>query len=146
MECAGTRESTSRNHANGSTPHRLQEAMKLRKTAAVLPPLSLPKKVQFPRGPNLSLGDALFPERIIQELAGSENSRFGSDVIKRRTQAALTEAPCQEVLPCNQQSQCEQAFSEGYGLGQENGRQRGTKRDRRHQIERVHLGERSFPG
>ena len=49
MEYAGTRESTSRNHANGSTPHRLQEAIKLRSTAAVLPPLSLPKKVQFPR-------------------------------------------------------------------------------------------------
>ena len=29
MECAGMRESTSRNQANGSTPHRLQEAMKL---------------------------------------------------------------------------------------------------------------------
>ena len=43
------RESTSRNQANGSTPHRLQEAMKLRNTAAVLPPLSLPKKVQLPR-------------------------------------------------------------------------------------------------
>jgi hypothetical protein len=43
------RESTSWNHANGSTPHRLQDAMKLRSTAAVLPPLSLPKKVQFPR-------------------------------------------------------------------------------------------------
>ena len=43
------RESTSRNQANGSTPHRLQEAMKLRNTAAVLPPPSLPKKVQLPR-------------------------------------------------------------------------------------------------
>ena len=43
------RESTSRNQANGSTPHRLQEAMKLRNTAAVLPPLSLPKNVQLPR-------------------------------------------------------------------------------------------------
>ena len=43
------RESTSRNQANGSTPHRLQEAMKLRSTAAVVPPLSLPKKVQLPR-------------------------------------------------------------------------------------------------
>lgn len=32
------RESTSLNQANGSTPHRLQEAMKLRNTAAVLPP------------------------------------------------------------------------------------------------------------
>lgn len=38
------RESTSRNQANGSTPHRLQEPMKLRNTAAVLPPPSLPKK------------------------------------------------------------------------------------------------------
>ena len=49
MECAGMRESTSRNQANGSTPQRLQEAMKLRNTAAVLPPVSLPKKVQLPR-------------------------------------------------------------------------------------------------
>jgi hypothetical protein len=38
------RESTSWNQANGSTPHRLQEAMKLRNIAAVLPPPSLPKK------------------------------------------------------------------------------------------------------
>ena len=36
MECAGMRESTSWNHANGSTPHRLQDAMKLRSTAAVV--------------------------------------------------------------------------------------------------------------
>ena len=43
------RESTSRNQENGSTPQRLQEAMKLRNTAAVLPPVSLPKKVQLPR-------------------------------------------------------------------------------------------------
>jgi hypothetical protein len=43
------RESTSWNQANGSTPHRLQEAMKLRNTAAVLPPPSLPKNVQLPR-------------------------------------------------------------------------------------------------
>src|SRR5690349_17635155 len=31
IECAETRESTLWNHANGSTPHRLQEAMKLRR-------------------------------------------------------------------------------------------------------------------
>src|ERR1051326_6617859 len=43
------RESTSRNQVNGSTPQRLQEAMKLRNTAAVLPPPSLPKNVQLPR-------------------------------------------------------------------------------------------------
>jgi hypothetical protein len=49
MEWPGMRESTSRNQANGSTPARLQEAMKLRNTAAVLPPPSLPKKVQLPR-------------------------------------------------------------------------------------------------
>src|SRR5204862_6445687 len=54
MECAGMRESTSWNHANGSTPHRLQEAMKLRSTAAVLPPLSPPKKVQYPRPSTMS--------------------------------------------------------------------------------------------
>ena len=49
MECPGVRESTSWNQANGSTPDRLQEATKLRSTAAVLPPLSLPKNVQLPR-------------------------------------------------------------------------------------------------
>lgn len=49
MECEVIRESTSRNQANGSTPHRLQEPMKLRNTAAVLPPPSLPKKVQLLR-------------------------------------------------------------------------------------------------
>ena len=43
------RESTSWNQANGSTPHRLQDATKLRSMAAVLPPLSLPKNVQLPR-------------------------------------------------------------------------------------------------
>ena len=43
------RESTSRNQANGSTAHRLQDATKLRSTAAVLPPLSLPKNVELPR-------------------------------------------------------------------------------------------------
>ena len=43
------RESTSRNQVNGSTPERLQDAIKLRNTAAVLPPWSLPKNVQFPR-------------------------------------------------------------------------------------------------
>ncbi len=43
------RERTSRNEANGSTPERLQEAMKVRNTVAVWPPLSLPKNVQLPR-------------------------------------------------------------------------------------------------
>jgi hypothetical protein len=54
MECAGMRESTSRNRANGSTPDRLREAMKLRNTAAVLPPPSLPKKVRLPRSRAIS--------------------------------------------------------------------------------------------
>ena len=54
MECAGTRDSTSRNQANGSTPHPLQEAMKLRNTAAVLPPPSLPKNIQLPRSRAMS--------------------------------------------------------------------------------------------
>ena len=45
----GDPRSTSRNQANGSTPQRLQVAMKLINTAAVLPPLSLPKNVQLPR-------------------------------------------------------------------------------------------------
>src|SRR5437016_1837356 len=47
--CVATRESTSRNQANGSTAFRLHIAIKLSRTAAVLPPLSLPKNVQLPR-------------------------------------------------------------------------------------------------
>ncbi len=43
------RVSTSRNQAKGSTALRLHIAMKLNSTAAVLPPLSLPKNVQLPR-------------------------------------------------------------------------------------------------
>ncbi len=43
------RESTSRNQANGSTELRLHMATKLSSTAAVFPPLSLPKNVQLPR-------------------------------------------------------------------------------------------------
>ena len=43
------RESISLNHANGSTPHPLQLATKVRNTAAVLPLRSLPKKVRLPR-------------------------------------------------------------------------------------------------
>ena len=43
------RESTSQNQANGSTRQRLQVATTLNRTAAVLPPLSLPKNVQLPR-------------------------------------------------------------------------------------------------
>ena len=48
------RESTSWNQANGSTPLRLQEAMKLGNIAAVLPPVSLPKNVQLPRPSTIS--------------------------------------------------------------------------------------------
>src|ERR1019366_5254535 len=66
MECAVMRESTSWNHANGSTPHRLQEAMKLRSTAAVLPPLSLPKNVQLPRPSTISrLARSVAPLSIV---------------------------------------------------------------------------------
>src|SRR5436305_6201775 len=64
MECAGTRERTSWNHANGSTPHRLQEAMKLRSTAAVLPPLSLPKKTVVIR-PSVGAPSAAHTHRSI---------------------------------------------------------------------------------
>ena len=39
-----TRDSTSRNQAKGSAPDRWQEATKVRETAAVLPPWSLPKE------------------------------------------------------------------------------------------------------
>jgi hypothetical protein len=47
--CVAIRDSTLRNQANGSTAFRLHIAMKLSSSAAVLPPLSLPRKVQFPR-------------------------------------------------------------------------------------------------
>jgi len=43
------RESTSWNQTKGSTFTSSQEATKLRNTAAVRPPRSLPKKVQLPR-------------------------------------------------------------------------------------------------
>ena len=43
------RASTSRNHTHGSIFTRSQEATKVRSTAAVLPPLSLPKNVQLLR-------------------------------------------------------------------------------------------------
>jgi len=43
------RDSTSLNQAKGSTPTRWQEAVKLRKTADVLPPPSLPKNSQLLR-------------------------------------------------------------------------------------------------
>ena len=43
------RPSTSWNQANGSIPASSQEVTKLRSTAAVLPPLSLPKNVQLLR-------------------------------------------------------------------------------------------------
>jgi hypothetical protein len=41
------RESASGNQANGFARLRLQDAIKLRSTAAVFPPLSLPKKAQL---------------------------------------------------------------------------------------------------
>lgn len=55
MGCSAMRPSTSRNPANGSMLTSSQEETKLRSTAAILPPLSLPKKVQLLR-PTGSLG------------------------------------------------------------------------------------------
>ena len=49
MGNSAIRESTSRNQANGSIFTSSQEVTKLRSTAAVLPPRSLPKKVQLAR-------------------------------------------------------------------------------------------------
>src|SRR6266849_1353492 len=49
MGCAAMRKSTSWNQANGSTFASSQDATKLRRTAAVLPPRSLPKNVQLLR-------------------------------------------------------------------------------------------------
>jgi hypothetical protein len=49
MGCSGMRESTSQNQAKGSTLTNSQEATKLRRTAAVRPPRSLPKKFQLLR-------------------------------------------------------------------------------------------------
>jgi putative transposase len=54
MECAGMRESTSRNQANGSTPHRLQEAIKL---------LVFPRAALIAENPFLRKQLALFQER-----------------------------------------------------------------------------------
>src|SRR6266849_6429969 len=49
MGWSAMRESTSRNQANGSIFTSSQEVTKLRSTAAVFPPLSLPKNVQLLR-------------------------------------------------------------------------------------------------
>ena len=49
MGNSAMRESTSRNQANGSTFTSSQEVTKLRSAAAVLPPRSLPKKIQLAR-------------------------------------------------------------------------------------------------
>jgi hypothetical protein len=47
MGWSAMRDRTSLNQAKGSTPARWQEATKLRSTAAVLPPPSLPKNSQL---------------------------------------------------------------------------------------------------
>src|SRR3954467_5499837 len=49
MECDGMRASTSRNQLNGSSLFSSQELTKLRRIAMVLPPRSLPRKVQLLR-------------------------------------------------------------------------------------------------
>jgi hypothetical protein len=65
------RESRSRNQVNGETRQRLQEATKLRSTAAVLPPVSLPKNVQLPRPSAISIR----PLRIDLQLAVFQKAR-----------------------------------------------------------------------
>ena len=68
------RESASWNQANGSTPLRLQEAMKLRNIGAVLPPVSLPKNVQLPRPSAISrLARSVAPVNL--QLAVFEKAR-----------------------------------------------------------------------
>ena len=72
------RDSTSRNQANGSTPVRLQEAMKLRSTAAVLPPPSLfvaLRRRRSARAQSLS-------RSLIGALSGGHGTRF----MKSRTE------------------------------------------------------------
>lgn len=61
IECAGMREHIAE-PGKRVDPDRLhlQEAMKLRNTAAVLPPPSLPKKVQLPRCWNHNPGSYIF--------------------------------------------------------------------------------------
>ena len=49
MGWVAMRERMSLNQAKGSTPTRWQEAVKLRRTGAVLPPWSLPKNIQLLR-------------------------------------------------------------------------------------------------
>jgi hypothetical protein len=51
------------NQANGSTPHRLQDATKLRSTAAVLPPLSLPNRIK-PRMVRKCARRSPFPQHL----------------------------------------------------------------------------------
>src|SRR5271165_4149819 len=77
------RESTSRNQANGSTLDRLQEAMKLRSTAAVLPPPSLPKNVQLPRPMAMS--------RLARSVAPLSISRSPSSRNQQEEQAGFVD-------------------------------------------------------
>jgi hypothetical protein len=76
------RESTSRNQANGSIPERLQEAIRLRNTAAVLPPPSLPKNVQLPRPSAMSrLARSVAP--LYLQLAVFQKARQRLPLIER---------------------------------------------------------------
>src|ERR1700731_4805993 len=69
MGCSAMRLSTPRNQANGSIRTSSQEETKLRSTAAVLPPLSLPKKVQLLR-PTAKLSS------VISDLPGVSGRRI----------------------------------------------------------------------
>ena len=61
MGCSAMRERTSRNQVKGSIPARWQVATKLRRTAAVLPPWSLPKKIQLLRLSRYALARLFVP-------------------------------------------------------------------------------------
>src|SRR5436853_4986988 len=81
------RDRTSRNQANGSTVFRLHISMKLSNTAAVLPPLSLPKNVQF------LLDQLLKYYKKPEDILGEQGllKRFSKAVLERALGAELTE-------------------------------------------------------
>ena len=89
------RESTSRNQANGSTPLRLQEAMKVRSTAAVLPPWSLPKNAHAVLG-------IVFIRRVVPSrpcIAICERSKLHVITLFFEVDDMIRECACQPIRP-----------------------------------------------
>jgi len=111
VECHGMRESTSRNQADGSTSQRLQEATKLRSTAAVLPPVSLPKRSSCP-GPArcrdwpVPWSRCQFPARRLRESASAPPTDSAHSAPQRRMDSSA-EPP--SAVPADTGGACQAA-------------------------------------